>query len=331
MRFRLATLPLFLVIGCTHPGAGSDSVVEDSDTSDTYRDTWVTTDTSDTSGTSDTSTALTPVARSMWVWDTSVAGDVTATEALLAFAEANGVTTLFLSCDPVGYGSEGAEERYHDFVQAAHAADVEVYGMSGYSWFSVPCDAGLAGQPTCWEEGWAVYEACAASNVGFDGIMDDTEPASTPEGSWFTDHARRAAWHLEYLEGIRARIGDLPFHHAIPAWYDEEESVALGDTGALETLDVWIAGVVDVVGVMSYRDTASAILDIAASELEGGPVWIGVETAPSSEGEHITFAEEGASALSAALDEMEAEVGTHPNLRGFMVDAYESWRELGTE
>ncbi len=266
--------------------------------------------------------------RGMWVWDTDVAGDAAATAELLSFSADHQVTTLFLNCDPVGYGLDGAEADFVSFVGAAHNAGLEVYAMTGYSWFSVPCDADLPGQPTCWTEGWSVYEACVNSSVPFDGVMDDTEPASTPDGSWSTDYAQRAAWHLEYLRGIRARIGDLPFHHAIPAWYDARELLELDQSGTRATLDVWIAGVVDVVGLMSYRDNAADILDLAANELHNGPVWIGTETAPSTEGEHITFAEEGSTAMEAAFDQMTEEVGEDPNLYGFMVHAYETWKDL---
>lgn len=292
------------------PGEAQDTAAAETDT--------------DTGDSGDTAIPSAP--RAAWVWDTDIPGDAPATDELLAFAADHGVTTLMLNCDPVGYGLDGAEARYVAFVEAAHAEGIEVYGVSGYPWFSVPCDAALPGQDTCWPEGWQIYEACAASPAGFDGIMDDTEPASTPDGSWSADYVQRAEWHLEYLRGIRERIGDAPLHHAIPAWYDELEPLELDGESA--TLDVWIARTVDAMGVMAYRDDADAILELASAELDRGSVWIGVETGPSDEGEEITFAEEGGMALDGALDEIEAEVGGHPNFRGFMVDAYESWRGL---
>ncbi len=270
-----------------------------------------------------------PASLGLWVWDTQVAGDEAATADLLAFCADRGVDTLFLSCEPVGYGEEGAVERYTALVDAAHAANVQVFAVSGSPWFSVPCDAGLDGQETCWTEGWDVYAACAGSGVGFDGIMDDTEPGSTPDGSWGTDYAQRAAWHVEYLEGVRERIGDLPFHHAVSAFYDELEPLDLDGSGATETLDVWISRVVDVMGVMAYRDSAADVVAAAEGELREGKVWIGVETGASSEGEDVTFADDGAAALDDALDALGAVVGADPNLEGLMVDSYETWRTLG--
>ncbi|MFH1463736.1 MAG: hypothetical protein ABIO70_05045 [Pseudomonadota bacterium] len=277
----------------------------------------------------DTGDTTAPVPIGLWVWDADLPGDEAATADLLSFSDEHGVSTLFLACDPVGYGLEGAEARTTSFVAEAHAAGLQVLGMSGYSWFTVPCDAQLPGQDTCWTEGWAVYEACTASAVGFDGIMDDSEPASTPDGSFSTDYEQRAAWHVAYLEGIRGRIGDLPLHHAIPAWYDELDPISMDGGATTATLDAWIAGVVDVVGVMAYRDTAPEILALAATELGRGPAWIGVETGPTDEGETVSFYDDGAAALASALEELADEVGGDPHLAGLMVDDYAHWRGLG--
>ena len=303
---------LFLHTACLH-----NSVVADTDSGSVLAET--------DSG-ADTEPADVPIA--LWVWTPSIAGDEDATADLLSFAADQGVSTLFFTCDEVGYGIAGAVERYTTFVDAAHLAGIAVFGMTGYSWFSVPCDAGLSGQDTCWTEGWTVFETCAASGVGFDGFMDDTEPASTPDGSFFTDFQQRAQWHLDYLRGIRERIGDLPLHHATPAWYDDLEPLALDDGATEATLDVWIAGVVDVVGVMAYRDSAEEVLPLAATELSRGPIWIGLETGPSSEGEGITFEDDGAAALEAAMSALADSTRDEPNLRGFMVDSYETWRSL---
>lgn len=318
-----------LFFACESPGSGDSASKSDSETTPDESPPDSEGGDSDSAPDSDSATdptgATAPVG--LWVWSPDIPGDATATADLFSFVQSHGVTTLFLTCDEVGYGSAGAVGRYSGFVEAAHGLGLEVYAMSGYSWFTVPCDAGLEGQDTCWEEGWSVYETCAASGVGFDGIMDDSEPASTPDGSFSTDFAQRAAWHVAYLQGIRDRIGGLPLQHATPAWYDDLEPLSLDGTSSA-TLDVWIAGVVDVVGVMAYRDSADEILALAAGELANGPAWVGVETGPSEEGDHTTFADDGAAALDAELAAMGATLGADPNFTGFMVDSYETWSAL---
>ena len=266
--------------------------------------------------------------RGLWVWDATIPGDVGATDALLGFATQHGLDTLFLACDPVGYGQDGAEARYTDFVTQAHSVDIQVFGMSGYGMFTVPCDANLPGQNTCHDEGWAVYEACASSSVGFDGIMDDSEPYSFDSASWTADLQTRARWHLDYLEGIRARIGTLPLHHTIPFWYDDLTPVWEEEGGALQTLDAWIAERVDVVAIMAYRADVDAIIEVASGELENGPVWVGIETVELEHAPQATFFDDGPGAVDAALDGLQSELMDNENLHGLMVHSYAGWSAL---
>jgi hypothetical protein len=309
----------WLLLACT----GADPA--DPSASTDVRDSIEATDTdADTTDGDTDPVEATPPPRGLWVWDAAIPGDDAATEALLDFAAEHQVGRLFLSCDPVGYGQEGAEARYASFVDAAHAASVEVWAMSGYGWFTVPCDARLPGQPTCSDEGWSVFAACAASGVDFDGVMDDSEPHSVAQARFEADYAERAVGYLAYLRGVRARIGDLPFAHAIPAWFDDRPTVE--DEGKTDTLDVHVAGIVDVVAVMSYRDTAEAVREFSSGELDKGPTWIGVETGPSDESENVTFFDDGADALDAALDALELSEET--GFAGTFVHDYAGWRAL---
>ena len=225
----------------------------------------------------------------------------------------------------MGYGVEGAVERYTDFVTEAHGAGLEVYAMSGYGWFTVPCDAGLSGQPTCWTEGWDLYEACANSDVGFDGVMDDSEPASVAKDHWESHYEDRARWTVQYLQGVRERIAGLPLHHAVPAWYDSRAAFAMTEGGEEKTLDRWIADTVDVTAVMSYRDTADAVIAIATEELSNGPAWVGVEIGDAGEGDHVDFSEEGDLAMQVELAAIESQLAGEPNFHGVMIHSYSAW------
>ncbi len=316
-----------LLLACTHTPHRTASVdTNPADSGLNGADSSGTDSSATDSSDGDTSASPAPVA--LWVWDDTIPGDDAATADLLAFSASHAVTTLFMTADPVGYGVDGAADRYASFVALAHANGLLVYAASGAPWFSVPCDAGLVGQDTCWTEGWNLYAACAASNVGFDGIMDDTEPASTPDGSFTTDYVERAGWEIAYLNGIRDRIGGLPLGVAIPSWYDTLAPFSVDASATSATLDVWTAETVDEVGVMAYRDTAAATLEQSATELTNGPIWIGMETGPDSEGADLTFADDGAAAVDAAMTAMNDSVGSDPNFVGFMVDSYQSWSTL---
>ena len=79
-----------------------------------------------TSDTQDTATGQSPPPRGLWIWDNSIPGDPDKTSDLFSFAEERGVTTFFLTCDPVGYGLDGAVERYTEFVDLAHEEGLQV-------------------------------------------------------------------------------------------------------------------------------------------------------------------------------------------------------------
>ncbi len=262
--------------------------------------------------------------RGLWVWDTTLPGDPTATADLLALAATHALDTLFLACDPVGYDEAGAVDRYTAFVDQAHAADLEVYAMSGYGWFAIPCDAGLPDQPTCHTEGWDLFATCASSTVGFDGVMDDSETHSVATDHFDKHYAERGRWLIDYLQGLRERI-DLPLHHTLPAWFDDREAFALEDGGPEQTLDAWIADTVDVAALMSYRDTAEAVLQITETERTHGPVWLGLELGDAGEGDSVDFSEEGPDAMMQVVETLEAQLTSDPGLHGVMLHDYGAW------
>jgi hypothetical protein len=194
--------------------------------------------------------------------------------------------------------------------------------MSGYGWFTLPCDAGYAGQPTCWDEGWGLYQTIADSGLAFDGSMDDSEPASVAPLSFDEAYQQRARWHIDFLKGIKSRIGGMSLYHASPAWLDDRPPITMEDGAEAKTLNAWIADVVDVNALMSYRDTATAIMDVAATELATGPTLLGVELNDAGEGGHVDFSEEGAAAMLIEIEAIEEAQSDNPNFMGTMIHDY---------
>lgn len=300
---------------------------DDSDPPESESDSGDTADTSDTGDTGDTADPGLPPTRGLWVWNSNVTADPDQATELFAFSAERGITTLFLSCDPVGYGVEDSEEIYRNFIRSAHDEGLEVFAMSGYGWFTVPCDAGLEGQTTCFDEGWDLYEACAGADVGFDGIMDDSETYSVATDHWETNTFQRSKWVVKYLEGIRERIGELPLHHTIPAWYDEKTPFPLEEGGDEKTLDAWIADVVDVSAVMSYRDYHPAVLAVADTELGNGPVWLGQEICDAGEGDDVDYSREGEEVMLDEIRSIESSLADNENFVGVMVHSYDCWKD----
>jgi len=88
---------------------------------------------------------------------------------------------------------------------------------------------------------------------------------------------------------------------------------------------------------MSYRDTArgpNSLLAISRNWLRraaraGVPVRLAVETNPSAEGEHVTFAEEGRAAMLRVLQTVDAELRGTGSYAGLAVHDLAGWRALG--
>ncbi|HJN77554.1 MAG TPA: hypothetical protein QGF58_26770 [Myxococcota bacterium] len=277
----------------------------------------------------DDSASIETPARALWVWDTSIPGDDTPTTELLDFAAEHHVTTLIVPCDPVGNSKPGSVEAYSSFVGSAHAAGLEVLAMSSHGWFTVACGADLLGQQACWEDGWSVYEACTSSGIGFDGVMDASQPYSIAPNHWENFFPQRGRWTVRYLQGIRTRVGDLPVYHSMPAWYDDLEPFSLNDGTEELTLNAWIAFNVTATGVMSYRDDHEEVLDIASAELQNGSAWLGLEICDSGEGDSVDFHKEGAAAMIQEAEAIEAALAEEPHFLGVMLHSYACWKESG--
>jgi hypothetical protein len=91
---------------------------------------------------------------------------------------------------------------------------------------------------------------------------------------------------------------------------------------------------VDAVTVLSYRDTAPAIMAVGSpllrlGDLTGRPVRLAAETQPLPDCPECTLAEEGAAALEAVVGQVDAAAATaHPAYAGLVVHHYASWRTM---
>jgi len=280
---------------------------------------------------------LARASRYLYVWDGAIPGDTGRTRELLRFAARQRISGVFIEASPLGYGEPGAADRYRAFVERLHRARVRVLALGGHPFWTVPCDAGVPGQPTCFDEGWDFYERIAQSGVEFDGILDDSEPQGTHHagGHYFWDGLPGSAQdYLDFLHGLRARIGELELTVATPFWFDTDERLVLALDGeaAARPLHLHVAGIADVVQVMAYRDHAAGpggILEVSAGELAAGPSIVAVETADlGPEGDATTFWEEGRAHLERELETLHDGLGDDPAYRGVAIHHHASLRDL---
>jgi len=189
--------------------------------------------------------------------------------------------------------------------------------------------AALGGEPA-----WTTQHAAAVSWVRavaatglFDAVHVDVEPHAL--AAWQTDRTTTAQQYVTMLSKLNAAT-TLELEADVAFWYGE---VLLPKKANLADEVLYR---VDAVTVMSYRDTATgpgSVTGVGADFLRRGaaigkPVRLGVETQPLTECGYCTFAEEGASALDAALAQIEAAGAASTGFAGVAVHHYDSWRRL---
>jgi hypothetical protein len=189
--------------------------------------------------------------------------------------------------------------------------------------------AALGGEPA-----WTTRHADAlswlravASTGLFDAVHVDVEPHAL--AAWQTDRTTTAQQYVSLLAKLNAATA-LKFEVDVAFWYGE---VLLPKKANLANEVLYR---VDAVTVMSYRDTATgpaSVTGVGADLLRRGaaigkPVRLGVETQPLAECAYCTFAEEGATALDAALTQIETAGAASASFAGVAVHHYDAWRRL---
>ncbi|MFD0711807.1 SGNH/GDSL hydrolase family protein [Paenibacillus sp. GCM10027626] len=261
-----------------------------------------------------------PPVKATWVWDTTTLMEDKSK--MLAFAEEQGVNVIFLHID-----REKDFEPYRAFVEEAHGLGIEVEALGGDpAW-------GLTDYQQEIESfiGWIEdYQRAAVERAAFDGVHVDIEPYLLKE--WEQDRddiVRQWMGNMEFLvqkvkQDVSLRVSaDLPFWiHKIPAR-------DYGSVGA------WMIEQLDRVVLMNYRNFAVGENGIIANALPmikegtraGKPVIIGLETAPTDEGEHTTFYGKGISSLNRQMQLSHFVMRWYSGYQGFSIHDYKSWKE----
>ncbi|MBN1586600.1 MAG: hypothetical protein JW937_04120 [Candidatus Omnitrophica bacterium] len=260
---------------------------------------------------------------------------------LLSFAQEKGITRLLLGSYGVVYGNDKDRQDYREFIAAAHALGIEVYGLQGEHFWSVPQSEAPEGEVYS-EQGWEYAEAIVAFGE-FDGILDDTEPYIANNADWESRTELRAQWHLDYLKGVVQRAGSLPVNVTIPFWYDQSSGtwdLKLDGSAEGRPFNEYISDVVDEVNVMAYRDFAlgaNGSFEHSQGEMAYAPCWVSVEIQDMEAlnepyADLQSYWEEGEAYMEGELgvfyDEAQEYSDFKENLRGFSIHYERPYREL---
>jgi len=261
--------------------------------------------------------------KATWLWHTYE----TASEPdqILTFAAEQGVNLLYLKID-----TSLSPAYYRKFIGKARAAGIDVHALGGKS------DWGLAQnrQDILALVDWVNrYNRKAKAQEKITGIHLDIEPYLLPQ--WKTDQQAVIRQWMGNVEAYVSKIRQQPSLQIgcdLPFWLDNIPVPGSPDTSLAE----WMIAKHDHVAVMAYRDRAAgsnSISSLVTQELEmadrhGKNLLVAVETKQSSEGNFITFFEEGNAYMDRELNKLPALMAKHPSFAGVAVHSYEYWKEL---
>jgi hypothetical protein len=213
---------------------------------------------------------------------------------------------------------------YKQFISKASAAGIQVHALDGApNWVSSKGSTYLNSFFT-WVKN---YQASAAPAEKFAGVHLDVEPYLF--SGWTSNYKSTVLSYQNILLSAKtlAAQAELPLGADMPFWFDEH---TYNNKLGKGNLAQWVIGTVDSPTIMAYRDTAPAIADIISNEVNmaraaGKTLVIGVETGATSEGDFITFYEEGKSYMEGELSAVQSQYGGNVE---FAIHYLESWMNM---
>ena len=225
----------------------------------------------------------------MWWWNANKITSANVYNPILDDLQLNHVTEIYVSIGNQSYNQIGA------FIEECGSRGIRVAWLSGdTSWV----DNGNTGFDSMFSH-FQAYQNQAKANQKFYGIHLDVEPYTAGK-SWqnyanLVVRATKAAH--EYGTIIE---WDIPF------WLDDN-NVRVTANGQTVSLLELLADTSDTLVLMSYRDTANAVLTVSNTELgltkdHNCRVVCGFETSYTADGPQLSFAEDGKIAMVGVVE-----------------------------
>lgn len=267
-------------------------------------------------------TASAATTKGVWWWRGEDAANPAVAAKRMDFLAKNGASEIYFCVDLKKYYKET-----RSFVKAAGEKGMRVALLAGdVSWIR-PGNRGFAETLLAYRS----YQRHAAPDEKFYALHLDVEPhqdsklADARKWQLYADFVLRAAADV-HAAGEKIEW-DIPF------WLDNIK-VAYGESAESPLLDV-LMDCSDCVALMSYRDTADAMLDVSKTEIalaktRNVRVVLGAETGETGEGSVVTYFEEGAAKMDAELAKVSAALDAEkmPTGAGIAIHHLGSWEKL---
>lgn len=244
--------------------------------------------------------------RATWLWDPWMI--VNDEEGTLAFLESKRLNKVYLQID-----RNISASIYQSFIEKSSAKGMEIYALDGAPEWAAPKGYISQDHLMAWLSG---YQEEASPQQEFSGVHLDVEPYLY--SGW---NSKRAATVKSYQALLlRAKNStenlNLPLEADMPFWFDE---ISYNNIYGKGLLAEWVIAGTDGVTIMAYRDSAALITDFVKKEIEWAGRYskrliVGVETGETSEGDTISFFEEGEIYMN---EQLEIVKGYYENKAGF--------------
>ena len=239
----------------------------------------------------------------VWWWDISSIKGVSGTR-YLDFLAANGASEIYLCVDGMRESGGTSYADVRAFVKQAKALGMRVAALSGdVAWIN-PGNTGF----TSYVNKVNGYQEAASADEKFYAMHLDVEPH---QHSDFSDNrAKVMQWFADFvLEKAvpAAEEAGMLLEWDIPFWLEDTVEDGSGRTIVLAEL---MAKSCDTIAIMSYRDTAEAMYNVSKEEIAfaqeyGCKIILGAET-KSSEGDPVSYMEEGKAVMASELGKLNA-------------------------
>ncbi|MCX7951113.1 MAG: hypothetical protein N2594_04100 [Clostridiales bacterium] len=218
-----------------------------------------------------------------WLWNTRKI--VESPNSIIKFLNENGFNEVYLQID------QGIDAKYYSyFIKSASSNSIKVYALEGNPNWILKSNRRQLDSFLNWV---VKYNLSKSQDERFLGIHLDVEPYLL--SIWQTNKNRAIAEYMDYIAYLKAfgAKNGLKIAVDIPFWFDEinipKQKINLAE---------YVISQVDSINIMAYRDRAQSIIDIVKNEMVYGKKYnknivISVETGNTSEGENITFYQEG--------------------------------------
>lgn len=256
--------------------------------------------------------------KATWLWNTVIIRDQQ--EDILSFAASQKINVIYLQMNP-----DIRQEYYQQFIREAGLKGIQVHALHGAPAWALTSERAKLEYFMNWI---AEYQVTVAPEERFTGIHVDIEPHVLKE--WTTSYdslIKQWQSNVRYLVEEAHKL-ELPITADIPFWLHKYSI-----PGESVTVSRWMMEQFDEVAIMAYRDQADNIYNVAAQELAeaddaGIRALVAVETSASSEGEFITFYEEGLKYMEEQLDIVESLARQHPSFSGIAIHEYRSLKQM---